>query len=137
TRERIIMIKRCLAVVSVAALTQFAIAQTSQPATADASKPDPLAILKNRPDTPRDTLLSGTYQNPLAGLAFRVPGSCQQIKGNGGDEIARFANNEKSWELIVTKASTAQPLPLHGDDKKLGLLEVLAARLKQSNPAIE
>src|SRR5439155_4329207 len=101
TRERIIMIKRCLAVVSVAALTQFAIAQTSQPATADASKPDPLAILKNRPDTPGDTLLSGTYQNPLAGIACRVPGSCQQIKGNGGGEIARFANNEESWELIV------------------------------------
>lgn len=101
---------------------------------------EPLEILKTRPDAAGEALLGGTFQNPLAGIAFRVPAPCKPMQKGGGDEIARFASDDKAWELVVTKATSAQPLPLTGEgdaNNKLGLLEVTAARLKQSNPGIE
>lgn len=83
-----------------------------------------------------EDLLGGSFQAPMAGIAFRVPGSCQQIPKTG-DEIARFANAEKTWEMVVSKTTIGQPLPLTGDGKKLGLLEVVAARLKQASQGVE
>ena len=118
-------------------ISSSAFAQATQP-SADASKPDALNVLQGRPDAAGDQLLGGTFHNPLAGIAFRVPGAVQQVgKEGAGDEIARFANEKKTWELIVTKTTIAQPMPLSGNEKKFGLLETIAARLKQGNPGID
>jgi hypothetical protein len=102
-------------------------------ALAQQTKPTAVPGLAGRPDVVGEELLGGTFQNPTAGIAFRVPHNCQPSP-KSGDEIARFASADKSWEMIVDKSSTSTPLPL-SDEKKLGLLEVIAARLKQSNPA--
>jgi hypothetical protein len=134
--------------------------QTTPP-PASAQKPDSLPLLEGRPDAlsaPEELLGGGMYQNPLAGIAFRTPGNCKQVKSQG-EEIARFVNENRKWELVATRSSSSQPLPLTGaapgahaapqgkDDaargarpaepEKFGLIEVLAARLKQSSPGIE
>jgi hypothetical protein len=116
-------------VVTIALLfVSLAVAQEEQ-------KPQPPAALTGRPDVVGEELLGGTYQNAIAGIAFRVPGSCAQTP-KIGDEVARFANADKSWEMIVTRTAIGQPMPL-SDEKKMGLLEVVAARLKQNNPGLD
>jgi hypothetical protein len=107
------------------------------PAFAQDAKPEPVPSLAGRPDADADELLGGNYQNPTAGIAFRTPSNCKQVKGNA-DEIVRFVNEQRHWEVIASRGTAAEPLPLIGDGKgKLGLLEVVVARLKQSNPTIE
>ena len=100
-------------------------------------KPEPLDVLSGRPDAAGEELLGGTFQNPIAGIAFRVPASCNPIPKVAAEEIARFANEDRSWELVVSKATSAQPIELSADAPKMGLLEVIGARLKQNNPSIE
>ena len=107
---------------------------TDKPPATD--KPDSISALRGRPDTVNDLMLGGTFQDPLAGIAFRVPAGCNQV-AKGGEEIARFANAPKTWLMIVSKSSSGQPIELTATAPKMGLLEVIAARLKQSNPGIE
>src|SRR5262249_37733644 len=53
-------------------------------------------------------------------------------------EIVRFVNEPRQWELVAVRSSSSQPMPLSGGaGKKMGVLEVLAARLKQVNPGME
>jgi hypothetical protein len=118
-------------------LAPLALAQAEpKPQQKAEEKPESLNVLTGRPDVQGEELLGGTFQNAMAGIAFRVPASCQQIH-KVEDEIARFASADKSWEMVVTRQSSAQPLALSGDEKRMGLLEVVAARLKQSHPNIE
>ena len=119
---------------------------TATMSRAQDAKPEPLPALQGRPDAEGEELLGGNYQNPVAGIAFRTPSNCKQVKGNA-DEIVRFVNEQRNWELIATRSTAAEPLPLISDGAagggaagaggKLGLLDVVAARLKQSNPSIE
>ncbi len=119
-----------------AAFPALAPAQSTAPAKAPPDKPDPISVLKGRPDVTNDLMLGGSFQDPLAGVAFRVPAGCAQVR-KAGDEIARFANDAQTWLLIVNKSASAQPLELTAAAPKMGLLEIVAARLKQSNPGIE
>ncbi|MEO6435336.1 MAG: hypothetical protein ABIP55_06190, partial [Tepidisphaeraceae bacterium] len=86
------------------------------------------------------------------------PGNTKQVKSQG-EEIARFVNEKRKWELVAIRSASSQPLPLTGAtpgahaapqtkdeigkgvkpiaSEKFGLLEVVAARLKQSNPGVE
>jgi hypothetical protein len=140
-----------LCFVAVVSAGAFAAAQAPAPARADAAdKPDPITALQGRPDVQGEEMLGGTFQNPLAGIAFRTPVNCVQVK-SVGDEIARFANEKGGWELTATRSSSSQPMPLTGRapesapttrenaalQRPLGLLEVIAARIKQSNPSAE
>src|SRR5687767_2115268 len=97
------LLKHCIAMACTLALTFPA---SAQDAAVDANKqPDTLDILSGRPDTASEELLGGTFQNPLAGIAFRVPAACKPAPKSGLDEIARFASDDKSWEMVVTKSS--------------------------------
>jgi hypothetical protein len=146
-------LQHCLAVTLLAAAPVVAANPPSEPAApAGADKPQAIEALKGRPDLPSE-LLGGTFQNPLAGIAFQVPAGLEQLtKSAQGDVVARFARADKTWELNVTRTSTAQPLPLSGGKVKEqpaaqgenpasepapGLLEIVAARLKQANPGID
>src|SRR5438093_1005367 len=96
----------------VVALTSAALAQQS---------PEPLASLAGRPDAEGQELLGGKYENPSAGIAFATPSNCKQIKGNGSDEIVRFINEQRNWDLVATKSTSAEPMPLsagEGPDAK-------------------
>jgi hypothetical protein len=109
---------------------------------AQEQRPEPIASLAGRPDVEGSELLGGKYENPAAGIAFQTPSNCKQVKGTGGDEIVRFVNEQRKWDLVASKSSSAEPMPLTAADDpsgrtKMGLLEVIAARLKQVNPGIE
>ena len=137
---------RLAAVVAAVAITLAATTITSlaapapnPPAAANAPAPEPIAGLQGRPDTVGQEMLGGAYQNPRAGIAFHTPLNCVQLKTTG-DEIARFANEKLGWEIVCTRSSAQQPMPLIGgakDGPKMGLLEVVAARLKQANPGVD
>ena len=101
--------------------------------------PQPLSGLQGRPDAVGEEMLGGSYQNPGAGIAFRTPLNCVQVKKTD-DQIARFVNEKAGWEIICLRNSSSTPMPLTaggGNGPKLGLLEVIAARLKQSNPGVD
>ena len=104
----------------------------------DAPKPEPVPGLQGRPDIVGEELLGGTFQNPQAGIAFRTPVNCVQVKPIG-DQIARFTNEKAGWELTCTRSSSLEPMPLTAKEgeARLGLLEIIAARLKQSNPGVD
>ena len=111
------------------------------PAIAQATPAPPPApstapVVSIAPYATHEELLGASFQSPLDGIAFRVPGSCQQVP-KAGDEIARFANPEKTWEMTVSRSTSSQPMALTGEASKMGLLEVVAARLKQASPSIE
>jgi hypothetical protein len=132
---------RCLAAVVFLTLatTASAAAATPSPPAANGASPEPISGLAGRPDVVGQEMLGGAYQNPRAGIAFHTPLNCVQLKTTG-DEIARFANEKAGWEIICTRSSAQQPMPLSGggkDGPKMGLLEVVAARLKQANPGAD
>src|SRR5262245_42126019 len=128
------LLKHCIAAVCIAALAQTSPAQDTAAAK---SEPEPLEILKGRPDAAGEQLLGGTFRNALAGIALQVPKSCNPVPKTAPDEIVRFASDDKTWEMAVSKTSSAQPMSLTEAAPKMGLLEVTAARLKQTNPGIE
>jgi hypothetical protein len=143
-----------LAALATAAASSFAQADAAR----DAANPDPIPALAGRPDVLGEELLGGTFQNPVAGIAFRTPAGCTQVKASA-DQIARFTNEKSGWEVICTRNSSDRPMPLAGravgqplattrnaskaeaekvvELNKVGLLDVVAARLKQTNPGIE
>lgn len=126
----------CAALV-LAASPAFAQAPADAKDVKDPNGPAPLSALEGRPDVVGGELLGGTFQSTTAGIAFRTPANLAQVKSQG-EEIARFQNEKKQWELIVTRSSSDQPMPLAGGaGAKMGLLEVVAARLKQNNPGID
>ena len=128
--------KLVVAFLALITLTSISFAQATQ-ADALPAKPEPLSVLQGRPDAEGEELLGGNYTNPYAGIAFRTPANCKQVKADPS-EIVRFVNEQRNWQLIAIRSSSTQPLPLSGGaDKKMGLLDVLAARLKQTNPGIE
>ena len=79
------------------------------------SSPQPLPALSGRPDvSDSQDLLGAIYQNPTAGIAFRTPGACEQLKGTVGEQIARFADPGRKWELVASQSTTAIPMKLSG-----------------------
>jgi hypothetical protein len=133
---------RLAAVVLALATTTFAATAPNPPAAganAAAATPEPITGLAGRPDVVGQEMLGGAYQNPRAGIAFHTPLNCVQLKTTG-EEIARFANEKAGWEIVCTRSSAQQPMPLVGGGKnapKMGLLDVVAARLKQANPGAD
>ena len=130
-----------LALALILTTAPLARAADAPPSAPPAVTPEPLPGLQGRPDAVGEELLAGTYQNPLAGIAFRTPVNCIQVKTAGGDQIARFVNEKAGWEILCTRNSSDHPMPLlggKGEDKpKLGLLDAVAARLKQTNPGVD
>lgn len=125
----------CLAV---AALITIAPA-TSSLAASTPEPPQPIAGLQGRPDVAGEEMLGGSYQNPAAGIAFRTAANCVQVK-KSDEQIARFVNEKAGWEITCLRNSSSQPMPLTGGGAggpKLGLLEVVVARLKQGNPGVD
>jgi hypothetical protein len=141
----------CLSAAATFALASGVFAQT------EPTKPDAVTAVQGRPDAVGEELLGGTFQSPVAGIAFHVPAGCTQAKATA-DQVARFVNEKTGWELICTRNSSAQPMPLVGRSldtpaatgaktpeeiarqeakNKVGLLNVVAGRLKQTHPGAD
>jgi hypothetical protein len=114
----------------------WALSQATQPA----ATPDALPVLENRPDATPGDLLGNSYESLAGGISFRVPTGMLQGK-KSGEEIARFINEVKNWELVATRANTSEPMPLSaGTDAKFqrsGLMEIVVSQIKANNPDAE
>ncbi|MEA2711605.1 MAG: hypothetical protein QOF78_4206, partial [Phycisphaerales bacterium] len=123
---------------SVVVIAAVALVPVTLSAATAPQPPAALPALQGRPDIVGEEMLGGTFQSPLAGIAFRTPANCVQVKA-APEQVARFLNEKAGWEIICQRNSSAQPMPLMGgkDGPKLGLLEVVAARLKQANPSVD
>ncbi len=122
------------------AMTSFGFAQIAPPTSAQAAAtPSTIDILKDRPDRPaQSALLGGHFESAAAGISFHTPIDCRQVRGNG-EEIARFIDEKKSWELVAAKTVTKEPLPLTAAEKfkSSGLLEIVVSQIRNSNPGAE
>src|SRR5688572_15315005 len=73
------MIQTPMRNLSLAAVALFVFASALAAATTP-EPPTPLGGLQGRPDVIGEEMLGGTFQNPLAGIAFRTPVNCVQVK---------------------------------------------------------
>jgi hypothetical protein len=75
-------------------------------------------VLEGRPDAdPNDAgrssvNLGGVFESQSAGLAFRAPADCKQLRRPGADEIVQFVNDQKRWHLRVHRIQFGQPVPI-------------------------
>lgn len=72
-------------------------------------------------------LLGQRFESRAAGITFRAPAGCEEIRRGGVDTIVQFLNEQRGWVLTASKTSLQHPRPLkdYNDDrgnKQLGLL---------------
>jgi hypothetical protein len=123
----------------------FFVAPVRAQAPAQADVPAP--ILPDRPDAKspggdRD-LLGPSFESISAGIGFRAPAGCKELKGGSGDEIVQYTNEQRRWLLKVNRLRFDKPLPMtyHKNDKNgpdiNGLFEETVDRIKTDSPGIE
>jgi hypothetical protein len=141
-----------------------AAASAASATTPPAPAPEPLSILKGRPDIEESDLLGGEYASPAEGISLHTPGASVQVKARD-NEVAHFTDARRGWDLVIARISPAQPVALSsgkdlhelqaeklrahsqkksGDltaagapSKPPGLLEIIAAQMKNANPGAE
>src|SRR5678815_4909773 len=77
------------------------------PSIARGQSGDPAPVLEGRPDAePADSRtdaragaahLGDVFESQSAGIAFRAPLDCKQIRRPGADEIVQYVNDAKKW----------------------------------------
>ncbi|MGH7179895.1 MAG: hypothetical protein ACREJC_21140 [Tepidisphaeraceae bacterium] len=107
---------------------------------------DPKPILPGRPDSAdppgASDLLGDRFESLSAGISFRAPAGCREIRRAAGDEIVQYVNDQKRWVLRVSRLALSAPLPLlkhkdkDGHDVN-GLIEETSDRIKLQTPAAE
>ena len=97
-------------------------------------------------ETPAGELLGEMFENPSAGIAFRPPAGCNQIRKTDTDHVAEYIHDQKQWLLKVTRARLSQDMMLQttkerGADGKLydkvGLLDYTVKDVLKQHPAAE
>ena len=74
------------------------------PSVARAQSGNPPPVLEGRPDAePSQTGAPGAGLGPVfesqsAGIAFRAPADCKQIRRPGADEVIQYVNDAKKWQ---------------------------------------
>jgi len=120
-------------------------------ARADSVSPsgDPSAILPGRPDVepPASGRLGLVFDDPAAGIAFSPPAGAKEIRGAPGDVIVRYVDDDRHWNLTVSKMTFDRPTRLSNpgaanpapDAMKTskGILDLLADKLKAEAPTAE
>lgn len=99
--------------------------------TLSLAQSQPPAIL---PDAPREAtslgsedLLGQPFASQAAGISFRRPAGCEEIRRGGLDAIVQFINEPRGWLMTVSKVTLQHPRPLKDsvdqqNHKQLGLL---------------
>lgn len=113
---------------------------------AGAQAADSPPILKDRPDADAPSAparLGAVFQSLSAGIAFRGPDDCKEIRrGLPADEIVHFVNEPKRWLLKVARLQLDKPVPLiiykdaKGNDQP-GMLQMSIDSLKHEYPGVE
>jgi hypothetical protein len=110
---------------------------------------EPTSILPGRPDTHAATKpvsiagLGPTFESVSAGIAFKPPANSNQIhRAVSGDEIVTYVNDDKKWNLHVSRMllSKAMPLAKYEDKNGVvtnGMVEYLSAQITNQIPGSE
>ena len=82
-------------------------------------------------------LLGVPFENPSAGISFRIPSGCHRVRSTGGgDDIGQFADEKRNWQLKVSRLLTKNPMSLATAPDNFGkpipgLLDQTVAGLKR------
>jgi hypothetical protein len=116
---------------------------------AQADQPNPEApspILPGRPDAQTPTAQENAqFEDESAGIAFMPPAGMKEIRAVPGDVIVRYVDDDRHWNLTVSKMSFERPVrlsnpaatqPAAPDAPKTsqGLVEITAAQMKVDAP---
>ncbi len=113
---------------------------------AGAQSADVPPVLKDRPDAEPQSAparLGVVFQSLSAGIAFRGPDDCKQIRrGLTADDLVQFVNEQKHWLLKVARLDLEKPVPLiiYKDAKgnpQPGMLQMTIDSMKHEYPGIE
>ena len=109
----------------------------------------PPPVLEGRPDAdPNDAGRSGSglgavFESQSAGIAFRTPSDCKQVRRPGADEIVQYVSDAKKWHLRVHRIQFGQPVPIatRKDPKTQkdvpGLLEMTLEQFQVDKPGAQ
>jgi hypothetical protein len=88
-------------------------------------------------ETPSGNVLGATFESDSAGISLRIPVGCRRILStNTGDDIAQFGDQDRKWQLKLTRIFRAQPTTLQTGVDNFGkpvpgLLDTTVANLKR------
>src|SRR5882724_5122091 len=118
-------------------------AQVAEPEPVLPGRPDATVS----PDATHNELLGKSFESQAAGIAFRAPANCKEVRPRaGGDEIVSYLNDEKRWVLRVNRLSFSQPVemtyhkkdPDRADSPDVnGLFQETIERLKNDASGLE
>jgi hypothetical protein len=111
-------------------------------------KPAAIAGLTDRNADPADgELLGEVFESPGAGIAFRPPTGCNQIKKVDPEHVAEYVHDQRQWLLKVTRARLGQPMALETikvpatknrpAEERVGLLDFTIRDIQREHPATE
>jgi hypothetical protein len=110
---------------------------------------EPANLLPGRPDAHASTKpvslagLGPTFESAAAGIAFKPPADSTQIRrASAGDEIVRYVNDDKKWDLRVSLMSLSKAMPLAKSEDKNGvvtngMVEYLSGQMQNQIPGLE
>jgi len=126
-----------------------ALALVGQPAVAgDVAGPQPLDVLQDRRDDvdgaadgghASSLQLGAAFEGGAAGITFRPPADCKQIRRAGvPDEIVQYLNEKEQWTLKVSRFNLEKKVPITTwvDDagkEQDGVLENTIKTLQRAN----
>ena len=82
-------------------------------------------------------LLGETFRSDSGGIELRIPVGCRRIaSSNAGDDIAQFGDQQRKWQLKLTRIVRSQPTQLASSTDNFGkpvpgLLDTTVANLKR------
>ncbi len=116
----------------------------TKPAARSGAVPEPLDVLKDRPDTAGgdDATLGEPFESAAAGIKFRPPANVKRSgRTAGADYIVRYTDDARGWVFVATVSSFDRPIALTtqvGDPgAPPGLLEMTRDQLKENAPGAE
>jgi hypothetical protein len=124
-------------------------AQADQPGVVSSGPDMPSPILPGRPDAQAPTAQENArFEDESAGISFMPPGGMKEIRGTPGDVIVRYVDDDRHWNLTVSKMTFDRPVRLSnaaatqpsGPDTlktSKGILEITAEQMKVDAPGAE
>jgi hypothetical protein len=110
---------------------------------------EPASVLPGRPDehaTTKPTSIVGlgpTFESAAAGITFKPPANSKEIRrAVSGDKIVQYVNEDKKWNLRVSRMLLSKAMPLNKVEDKNGvetngMIEYLTAQIQNAIPGAE
>ncbi|HRK29607.1 MAG TPA: hypothetical protein PLD59_00910 [Tepidisphaeraceae bacterium] len=102
----------------------------------------PLPLADPAPGRPQRYELGDTFTSEAAGISFRGPGNCIELKRSNSEQLVQFVNEEMKWSMSVGRVLLSKPMRLIASDgpqgrRIPGLLESTIEQIKVDAPGAE